>query len=165
MGTDLRAARHPEMGLGQGSAPAEQQNRGWVSAGTKPTGFQPLDQGWRGRNPHLAAIPPLLSRAGGRGWLPGAKCCAWMCAIGSRRCTQAASGIIIILIMKGQSLQRSSPLRCTAAERGMQRSCVSLIPSSHGATPIWVTKMPREPLGAPRVWLQGSCLISPVWWL
>lgn len=48
----------------------------------------------------------------------------------SRRCAHTASDIIIILIMKGQLLQSSSPLR--RRERGMQSGCVSLIPSSRG---------------------------------
>lgn len=77
-------------------------------------------------------------------------------APGSRRCTQAASDIIIILIMKGQRLQRSSPLRRAAGERGMQRSCVSLIPSSRGVMPIRVTETHREPPGCSLCLAAGS---------
>jgi len=76
-----------------GCTPRTPQNRGWVPAGSKPTDFQPLDEGWRGRNPHLAAIPPLLSGAGGRGWLSGAKCCAWTRAIGAREPSLHTGGV------------------------------------------------------------------------
>lgn len=48
----------------------------------------------------------------------------------SCRCTRTASDIITILIMKGQLLQSSPSLR--RRERGMQRRCVSLIPSNRG---------------------------------
>lgn len=61
----------------------------------------------------------------------------------SRRCAHAASDIIIILIMKGQLLQSSSPLRWR--ERRMQRRCVSLIPSSRGES----TAMPGQSSAGP----------------
>lgn len=61
----------------------------------------------------------------------------------SRRCAHTASDIIIILIMKGQLLQSSSPLR--RRECGMQSRRVSLIPSSRGED----TAMPGQSSAGP----------------
>lgn len=62
----------------------------------------------------------------------------------SRRCAHAASDIIIILIMKGQLLQSSSPLR--RREHRMQRRCVSLIPSSHRESAAMPGRSSARPL-------------------
>lgn len=83
----------------------------------------------------------------------------------SRGCTRAASDIITILIMKGQLLQSSpSPRR---RERRMQRSCVSLIPSSRGesaAVPGWsllVLHQATDPQGQNPARVPAGC--SPRW--
>lgn len=131
----------PALGLHPQDITGPELARGPASHGSNPAGFQAPVEGLS-RAEKLLYLPSEMQSGAGDGRKadgggtgptpPRGTACAFLGRVPpeaeSRRCAHTASDIIIILIMKGQLLQSSSPLR--RRERRMQRRCVSLIPSS-----------------------------------